>query len=499
MRERKAVLLLSGLVLLTGFALRVNYLLHISPIGDEYITMLAVDSTLQHGYPRLPSGLYYDHGLLFTYVDTLFARVFGLTPIVARLPSLIAGMLTIASVYAVGSQWFSPRAGVIASCMIALSPQAIMWAARARMYGLWSWLFLLATFYLATGVLLHDRSVLRCLGIAALIGAAFSHILTVGLMMLFIPGLMLAKVIAPRNWSLLGDSTKRLWPEAALLAIGALLLLIIRKWGGPWGIVGRVVGDPASPPAPLHVAVRALLTTISFASLTQGLLALPAVVGALFLLFRLIQRRSQEGDALLVYLIILLTGGIVGVGSFSRFYADRYVFALQPIFALLVGRELAFLGDLLSGHRRSLVGLLLPVILVTGLLTPIAWRTATRDEINLDRAFAFVKHHRQRRDRVGTTIPAAAYLLLDRCDYYCLEGGETFADAGRAVDIWTSTPHYGSAEAFRPVLAEERRTWLLIDSWSWKRYYPAPYRRLIEHRMELAFQLPGVRVYVHDE
>jgi hypothetical protein len=131
-------------------------------------------------------------------------------------------------------------------------------------------------------------------------------------------------------------------------------------------------------------------------------------------------------------------------------------------------------------------------------LVPTAWRTATHDKVNLDRAYAFVRHHRQSGDHIGTTTPAAAYILLGQCNYYVLEGGETFRNASRKVDIWTSTPYYGSADAFASVLSCEHQTWLVIDSWSWDRYYSTGFRNFIEDEMKLVLQLPGVRVYLHD-
>jgi 4-amino-4-deoxy-L-arabinose transferase-like glycosyltransferase len=498
MRERQTILLILGLILLVGFELRVNYLLHISPVGDEYITMLAVDSTVQRGYPRLPSGLYYDHGLLFSYIDSFLAWLFGLDQFVARLPSLMVGMLTIATIYKMGSRWFSRRAGAIAASVIALSPQAITWGARARMYGLWSWLFLLATFYLASGVIVQDARLSRCLGIAALIGAAFSHILTVALTVPLILGLLFGKMMIRRKQASSGGFEKPLWPEAILLTVGALLLASFRRWQGQWGVVGRVIGDSQFLRAPLPLVVRVSGAAAPFTSPPQGFLGLPVIAGTLFLSLRMIRRCARQEDPILVYLIILLTGGVIGVGSLGRLHADRYVFALLSPFALLVGRELDFVGELISRRTSSVLELTLPLILVAAVLTPTAWRTVTHDEINLDRAYAFVRHHRQSGDRIGTTIPAAAYISLGQCNYYVLEGGKTFRNAGQRVDIWTSTPYCGSAEAFASVLSSEHRTWLVIDSWSWDRYYSTGFRKLIEDEMELVLQLPGVRVYLHD-
>jgi uncharacterized membrane protein len=180
MSERKATLLILGLILLFGFGLRVHYLLHVSPIADEYITMLATRATLRWGYPRLPSGLYYEHGVLFTYLDALFVLVFGFDQIMTRVPSLVFGLLTVATVYKAGRQWFSVHVGLMAAAWLALFPPSIVWSARARMYSLWIWLFFLATFWLASVLLLRDSKLFRCLGVVALIGSAFSHILSLG-------------------------------------------------------------------------------------------------------------------------------------------------------------------------------------------------------------------------------------------------------------------------------------------------------------------------------
>jgi len=54
-------------VLLVAFGLRLVYAFDISPFSDEYITMLAAREVLQTGAPILPSGGFYDHGILFVY------------------------------------------------------------------------------------------------------------------------------------------------------------------------------------------------------------------------------------------------------------------------------------------------------------------------------------------------------------------------------------------------------------------------------------------------
>src|SRR5512136_1687023 len=92
-RTGKSILLF---MTLAAFGLRLAYLLRSHPFFDEFTTVLAARAILQCGLPLLPSGLFYEHGLLFTYLDAPLVGLAGLADneglfIAARLPSLILG------------------------------------------------------------------------------------------------------------------------------------------------------------------------------------------------------------------------------------------------------------------------------------------------------------------------------------------------------------------------------------------------------------------------
>jgi hypothetical protein len=139
--KRTAVLLLTAV----AFALRLAYLLHSHPFIDEFTTVLASRAILLRGLPVLPSGLFYEHGLLFSYLDVPFVAMAGEGVLfdVARLPSLLVGTATVPLLYWVGRRWVSPRAGLIAAALLAFSPEGMVWGGRARMYALAQFLALL--------------------------------------------------------------------------------------------------------------------------------------------------------------------------------------------------------------------------------------------------------------------------------------------------------------------------------------------------------------------
>ena len=66
-----------GLLLLVGFWIRFSFMLGEIYHIDEFITMLAAKMIAEHGLPILPSGLFYDHGLLFSFFSGAFVALLG--------------------------------------------------------------------------------------------------------------------------------------------------------------------------------------------------------------------------------------------------------------------------------------------------------------------------------------------------------------------------------------------------------------------------------------
>ena len=62
-------------VLLLAAGLRSRFIATVQLYPDEFVTLLAVKMIGQKGVPVMPSGLFYEHGLLFSYAGSIAAAL----------------------------------------------------------------------------------------------------------------------------------------------------------------------------------------------------------------------------------------------------------------------------------------------------------------------------------------------------------------------------------------------------------------------------------------
>lgn len=502
LRVTYAVLIL---VLLAAFGFRLVYAFDMSPFSDEYITMLAARAVLETGLPILPSGFFYDHGILFVYLDALFLGLMGFSEDIARVASVFVGLLTLSSVFLAGRRWFSLRVGLLAALMLALMPETVIWQGRARMYVLLQLLFWVGAFLLYESVVEHDRRLWRCVGIVALVGAMLSHLLAVPYTATLLLGLAVARWRAQRRGAGFRLVAQRLWPESALAAMGLGLVMLTRWLGGPWGAGGRIVTDPAVLADVGYLVTHVMGWMHVFLIWPNLIWTAMILVGVLALLLRLARKAGQRDDLRWGYLLIIWLGSVVGLGVFSLMYADSYVFGLLPFFCLLSARELDGMCDAVEeimerpGTRRTVAWASTAV--VAGLVVILTWpgtlETLIYDPLQLEQALGYVHERWQEGDTIATFAPPASLITLGQVDFCAQEGGceAVETDAGR-VDIWTGSPEIDSAEELYHLLDTSQRVWLLVYRDWWEQRYSISYRQRVEERMNRVFDGTGTLVYL---
>ncbi len=479
------------LLALLAFGLRLRYLTLMEFHIDEFFSMLGAQMTAQKGIPILPSGLLYDHGLLFSYLDALFIGPFGFTEAMARWPSVMAGTLAVVSAYAVGRHLFrSPWVGLVAALALALDESSVTWGGRARMLAL-AQLIAVWTVFLLWWSLRPGRTFRHRVGfIGAYLALLLSHMASI----ILLPGL------AAGGLSLaLGDPDRRvrsqfrwrwLWREglALTLAVGLSIGL---------GLVGQL-------PSTLGYQDFGQVSQVRVIQPGGGFLKIPSDVASawdklwtyfgefpnlLFLLFvgvgaggvarRLLRRGRQQADANWLYLLAVWAGTLFVFALFiePHWQRTRYLTAISlPLFYWLgAGGLVCVLRDLTARYRLPLLVASGGVVAAT-FAAPLAPLLAGGGggHLRYDLAFAFVRDHWQAGDRVMTEQPAAGYLYLGGNDLYLdPDSAKVLSRDGQLVDRYTGAPLVESADDLLARLAEPGRLWLVTgESWFFRQLDP---------------------------
>ncbi len=118
---------------------------------NETMHVYAAKAVMESKGPVLPSGKVYDRGALFTYTVAGSFKVFGVSLLSARLPSIVFGMFSVLLVFIIGKGFFGTAAGIIAALLMAAMPFQIAWARACRMYAMYQFFFLLSFYVFYRG------------------------------------------------------------------------------------------------------------------------------------------------------------------------------------------------------------------------------------------------------------------------------------------------------------------------------------------------------------
>jgi Dolichyl-phosphate-mannose-protein mannosyltransferase len=144
-------------MLLVGYGLRAHNLGRLGLVADEGHQAVAVGGILNHGYPLVPSGSVYTRSLLFLYIQSISAYLFGLNEFALRLPGVLFNVATIIMIYFFGRTLFDARVGLLSAAIITLSAWEIELSRYARMYTGFQFFYLLSLFIFYKGFIRGER------------------------------------------------------------------------------------------------------------------------------------------------------------------------------------------------------------------------------------------------------------------------------------------------------------------------------------------------------
>ncbi len=482
-RSRNRIIIYLALAALFGLAfwLRWQFIHTVHLYPDEFVTLLAIEMIGEKGLPILPSGLFYEHGFLFSYAGWV-ATFFGSAQVTARYASLLFGLLTLALTFFVARRWFSSAVGLLAVTGLAVAPAAIEWGSRGRMYALLQ-LLMLFTLWLAYEGFSQNKARWRWAALTAYFCATLAHFGAVALA----PPLVVAGLVVSRpkiGWQTL----RKLWPETIALLMILAVAFLVKRIGQPKGIEPLAAGDALTGIG----QVFAIYSDFSFniiggwVSISPFYLTLPALVFSLFALIVIIRPPSKPTLFLTIILLTTTLEMVLMVSPHRR--DDKYLFMLLPVLFLLGARGMVVVGTRLRQFiGRQPAGLVFTLItaglIVTFSQSAIKTRLANTGD-DYAAAFAFVQSRWQPGDTILTGTPAAAALYLGQNDFYSVQRGGGYdyrilTVDGQPVDRWLASPAIRTEAELHETLSNHN-VWLALERWGLQReYYDLPFQQQI--------------------
>ncbi|MEM7029106.1 MAG: glycosyltransferase family 39 protein [Chloroflexota bacterium] len=505
-REKQFYIFSLFLVLALAFWYRWQFIQTINLYPDEFVTLLAMDMIGQQGVPVLPSGLFYEHGLLYSYLAG-FVALLGEPALLGRVTSLALGLVTIGLTYFLGQRWFSPAVGLLAAIGLALTPAAIHWHGRVRMYSLLQLLVLLTLWFMLIS-LYHNRARAGWYAVISYIGALFTQFVSVALF----PPLSIAEMLgfqtlaAHKGWY----RNPQIWLRGVVIGIALLAVFLLKRFGQPKGIEPLEAGNAVSGIWQILTIYSSLSFEIgqSWQAISAFFSDTPNLIFAIFIPVAIIASYWQTpryGPTLFLAVVLGLTTVEVIVLAPSDRRDDKYLFMLLPVLFLLGGQGIYVLGQLLFRYLgetlRPLMVWLSALVISVGLVfysqNSISTLLADVGE-DYTTAFTHVAENMQDGDSVLTGTPAAAYYYLRRNDYYAVQAGGIYdyrilqSSDGDLVERWLGSPWLQTPEALTAALTQQP-TWLILERWGLLvQYYDPPYMQTILAQTEFVREDNGI-------
>ncbi len=536
---------------LAGFALRLQYLTTSHPFFDEYTTALAARQILDYGWPVLPSGLFYEHGLLATYLTAPFMALFASMPpdtwqpahwglMLARWPSLLVSTFTIPLIYALGKRALNlptgpkllPYIGLLAAGLFAFSPAGMVWGGRARMYALATLLVFLTVYWAYRGAFYPAPAKYRWVALLALLAALLTQFGALTLVPPLVIGMLvigwLSRRSPDRPWFLRAT----VLPE--MLALGAVVggAILVKRLGQPLGTAPLGSGGGQSLLEKLIYTITYQTTfhftwtdTISLLARQFGVphhywLSILTLAGAgIGVVFWLTNRQRKKIKIAYFPLFLWLVFGLIileMVTLLDPFRRNpRYLVMYLPLFYLIAARavfnfrqplRLIWQKWRLRNTEHAIPTSELPSIatlILIILFTLISFNDLRiafiTPEPAYEEAFAFIHANHRPGDAVLTMNTPAAGFYLDRVDGFTAqnEAKQFLLNADtNPVDRWLGVPWIGTASDFSAALNSHPRAWFVIDTIRLPVYFRGSWLAVVNRQMEQVWANDNALVYL---
>ncbi|MFB0533409.1 MAG: glycosyltransferase family 39 protein, partial [Anaerolineae bacterium] len=423
------------------------------------------------------------HPLLYYFFLHLWMGLFGQTPFIVRLPSVIFGLVSIVLAFSIGQRLFDPGAGLLAAAMTAIAPFHINYSQENRMYSLLCLLSLLTIYFFV-----------RCWkgsGFGSWLGfvlAATLSLYTHNLAFLVILALDLF-VLLTRRWRLLKPLI------VSHLAFGLLFSPWLTVIFSQFGKIRQAYWVP-------RPGLKELVQTLIFfhfdllPTMPLGLVSILLFLSLLILvliLYRIVRvrgrnRQTQEGVYLLLILALSPVIAAFLISQFKSIYIIRGLLPAAIAYYVLVAKILAEA----QFPKRVNWLLLSPVVVLLAISLAYHYTYAWFPRSPFDAAVAYLRENHQS----GDAIVHDNKLTFFPCHYYDRELPQAFmADPPGAGSDTLALPTQEAlgllaSQTMEEATAGSQHVWFVIFQRAFAEYeglgYPQPpHKAWLEERYDL--------------
>lgn len=310
---------------------------------------------------------------LWFLITHFFLRILGSSDIVARLPSMLCGVLGILAIYKVGEALFDRAIGLTSALLLALSPMHLRQSQEARFYAGVVLFSLLSLYFLYRGVNSYEKKWWVGFTIVTLVNL-YTHLtafFVLAVEIMYACLLLTQHLVAARR----RGTTRRLGTTFALpllISVGIIAACyvpmiphIIRGIQGPRGL-----GNPNQTRG-LKLSVGYFLSLFGRFGAGDGIPLALFMAAFLWGLIHAIRRQGRPGFLILLWIAVPFL--IVFPLRPKHWFAAKYVIFILPLYLMTISLGVTYLARsiaLFLSHWTALgVWKFLPVLSLVALVT----------------------------------------------------------------------------------------------------------------------------------
>lgn len=329
-----------GVILMAALGLRLWGLGEESLWYDELHTVV----TIENSYTTLVTEKLGKHPPLFFMMMKPWSEVFGTSEAMLRLPSLMLMMATMTVAAALAKRYLSTLAAIVSVGLMAISPFMVAHAQEGRMYALFSFIFICATFALMR----YSENRRRWLWLAV-----FWLFTAAGLYTHYHYGIFLLVQLGAASLFLLGGVKGTFWtavrslPLAALAAIPTLSRFNAMRLD--FDQQGRITIQPLQPNLDnLWLNIEPILSPVALGDPDRGTpLIVLGIMMALFAFGALSSIWKKDPKTAFLATCAIMPMVLCVLISFKTpIIRPRYFVALLPFWYLVIGVAITRIGEL---------------------------------------------------------------------------------------------------------------------------------------------------------